>query len=129
MRRVFSLLILPLLIAPALAQESGGEPAARKPRISWQERFTAANLAHDGHLTLEEAKGGYRTVARHFGEIDVDGKGYVTENDIRAWRALRKAGQAHPSAPEDKLRPRAAYQVRFPDGARPLARTSFVQGE
>ncbi len=114
MRRILPLLILPLLIGPALAEE----PAATNShpaRMTWEQHFTQADLAHDGHLTLEEAKGGFPLVAKHFDDIDVDHKGYVTTNDIRAWRVMRKAARrlAHP--PEDKLKPQHVYQRRPPD--------------
>ncbi len=94
-------------------------PSAHNSRLTWQEHFAQANLAHDGHLTLEEAKAGYPTIARKFHVIDIDGKGYVTENDIRAWRALAKT--AHPKAQEadDTLRPRHAFQLSYP-GPQPL---------
>ena len=92
MRRILPLLIIPLLIGPALAEEpakTDGHPA----RMTWEQHFTQADLAHDGHLTLEEAKGGFPLVAKHFDDIDVDHKGYVTTNDIRAWRVMRKAAR------------------------------------
>jgi hypothetical protein len=54
-------------------------------------------------------------VAKHFEDIDVEHKGYVTENDIRAWEVMRKAGRRLMKAPEDKLRPRSAVQRTFPD--------------
>jgi hypothetical protein len=63
-------------------------------RATWEQHFTQADLAHDGHLTLEEAKGGFPLVAKHFDDIDVDHEGYVTTNDIRAWRVMRKAARA-----------------------------------
>jgi hypothetical protein len=65
--------------------------AGHAPRLTWEQHFTQANLAHDGHLTLPEAKGGYPLVAKHFDDIDTDHKGYVTENDIRAWQTMRQA--------------------------------------
>jgi hypothetical protein len=114
MRRVLTLLILPLLIGPALAEEPA-KTDCHPARMTWEQHFTQADLAHDGHLTLEEAKGGFPLVAKHFDDIDVDHKGYVTTNDIRAWRVMRKAARrlAHP--PEDKLKPQHAYQRRPPD--------------
>jgi hypothetical protein len=114
MRRFLPLLILPLLIGPALAEE----PAATNShpaRMTWEQHFTQADLAHDGHLTLEEAKGGFPLVAKHFDDIDVDHKGYVTTNDIRAWRVMRKAARRLTHPPEDKLKPQHAYQRRPPD--------------
>jgi hypothetical protein len=113
MRRILSLLILPLLIGSALAEEPA-KTDCRPARLTWEQRFTQANVAHDGHLTLEEAKGGYPLIAKHFDDIDVDHKGYVTTNDIRAWRVMRKAAHRLTHPPEDKLKPRPAYQ-RQPD--------------
>ncbi|WP_428488389.1 hypothetical protein [Rhodopila sp.] len=97
---------------PAFADDTPAQdkPAAHHARMTWEERFTQANLAHDGHLTLEEAKHGYHAIARHFGDVDVDGKGYVTENDIRAWHASQKTAREHLKAAEDPLRPRNAFQ-------------------
>ena len=50
-----------------------------------QQRFEQANVTHDGHLTLDQAKTGYKSIARHFDAIDRDKKGYITEDDIRAY--------------------------------------------
>jgi hypothetical protein len=117
MRRILSLLLLPLLILPALAQEppNAEAPAAHPTRQTWEQRFATANLAHDGHLTQTEANGGYAAVAKHFDEIDVDHKGYVTENDIRAWRVLQKAARQRSHAPSDRLKPQHAFQLRLQD--------------
>jgi hypothetical protein len=100
-RRSLRLMILPVLALSAwsvstLAAEVA-DPSAppRLPphhvRQTWQQRFTAANVAHDGHLTLAEARTGYGLVAKHFSDIDADHKGYVTQNDVRAWHIMRKA--------------------------------------
>jgi hypothetical protein len=145
MRRFLRLLILPILIVPAVAQEPP-KPAAPPPtaampapkpaapahpqaRQTWEERFTQANVAHDGHLTPEEAKTGYTLIAKHFNDIDVDHKGYVTENDIRAWRIMRKAAHRLTRPPEDRLKPQHAYQWHLvdPHPAAP-ARTAALGG-
>lgn len=85
--------------------------AARHSRQTWEQHFVQANAAHDGHLTPEEARDGFPLVARHFEDIDADHKGYVTQNDLRAWRIMKKAAHrlAHP--PDDKLKPRNATQL------------------
>jgi hypothetical protein len=114
MRRILPFLILPLLIGPALAEEPA-KTDCHPARMTWEQRFTQADLAHDGHLTLEEAKSGFPLVAKHFDDIDVDHKGYVTTNDIRAWRVMRKAARRLTHPPEDKLKPQHAYQRRPPD--------------
>jgi len=132
MRLLPMLLALPLFALQAHAQTaptqpptpaagavatSTPEPTATAPvtaahhRMTWKQRFTQANLAHDGHLTLQEAEGGYTSVARHFKEIDADKKGYVTEEDILNWHKLQRA-MRHPngSRADQGLRPRPAMQ-------------------
>jgi hypothetical protein len=53
----------------------------------WQAKFDAANTTHDGHLTLAQAKAASLTpVETNFTAIDTKKRGYVTFNDIMAWR-------------------------------------------
>jgi hypothetical protein len=112
MRRLLSLCLLPVLglLAFSLPAVAADPPKtdtapAHPARQTWEQRFLAANLAHDGHLTLEEAKGGYPDVAKHFEDIDADHKGYVTENDIRTWRAMRKAARRAAKPATDQVHP------------------------
>ena len=49
-----------------------------------EERFAAADKNADGKLTLEEAKAGMPRIASSFSKIDVDNKGYVTLDQIKA---------------------------------------------
>jgi hypothetical protein len=123
MHRFLSLLFfLPVLSMPDLSKpvwaadvaDSGPAPA-HHVRLSWEQRFSQANVAHDGHLTLEEAKGGYALVAQHFEDIDADHKGYVTQNDVRAWQVMRRTAHRLTKLPEDQLRPRPAFQSGCPD--------------
>ena len=121
MRPYVSLLLLPLLgssflrpTAFAADDPKACATPAHPARQTWEQHFTGANLAQDGHLTLEEAKSGYTELAKHFDDIDVDHKGYVTKNDIRAWRVMRKAAHRLGKPPEDKLRSRAAVQRIVP---------------
>jgi hypothetical protein len=102
-------------VLPAAAQDQPKDehPAAQHARLTWEEHFTQANKAQDGHLTLDEAKAGYPTISRNFRAIDVDGKGFVTENDIRAWKALRKAARAQPREAADPLRPRQCLPTQI----------------
>lgn len=100
---------------PATAQAASSAPAPAPQqhahRVGWKQRFAEANTTHDGHLTLQQAEAGYRTVARHFAQIDVDKKGYVTVEDIDTWHKLQHALR-HPtkSQGDDSLLPRPAIQ-------------------
>jgi Ca2+-binding EF-hand superfamily protein len=49
-----------------------------------EERFAAADKNADGKLTLEEAKAGMPRVASGFSKIDVEKRGYVTLDQIKA---------------------------------------------
>jgi hypothetical protein len=116
MRRLLSFLIIPALALPALADEPPkAEATAHHVRETWQQHFARANAAHDGHLTAQEAKGGFAPAAKHFDDIDVDHKGYITENDVRAWRVMRKAARRLAKPQEDNHRPRAAFQRTHPE--------------
>jgi hypothetical protein len=132
MRLLPVLLALPLLALQAHAQTApplqaappagipapaSSAPNALTPttpehhRMTWQQRFAQANIAHDGHLTLQEANGGYPTMARHFKEIDADKKGYVTEEDVTNWHKLQRAmHHSNQGRTGDALRPRPAFQ-------------------
>ncbi len=111
MRWLFAFLVL-----------TGVAVAKEAPKPAWEARFAQANTAGDGRLTLAEAQAGYKTIARHFREIDVEGKGFVTANDVRAWHATQGAARAKKTE-DDPLRPRRAFQTVAP-GPRPLAKTS-----
>ena len=110
MRFTISLIALSLVAFQAQAQTStppataGQAPAASTPapaettapaapgrhgrtRMTMQQRFDQANTTHDGHLTLDQAKAGMPMVAKHFDAIDKDKKGYVTMDDVSAYRA------------------------------------------
>ncbi|MBV9757204.1 MAG: hypothetical protein JO047_09135 [Alphaproteobacteria bacterium] len=84
----------------------GGPPEGPMPQYAPERphglraRFEAANVTHDGRLTPEQAMmGGMRGVARHFAEIDRDNRGYVTIQEIRAWRRARRHRNMMPAAP------------------------------
>jgi hypothetical protein len=111
-----AIVLLCYMDLPALAQDTskGDHPPAHHTRLTIEEHFAQANLAHDGHLTLDEAKAGYPTVARHFQEIDVAAKGYVTENDLRAWHALQKAARRPRKEAANTMRPRNAFHLTYP---------------
>jgi hypothetical protein len=114
------LLLCSLVTSPALAQVAGealeGPPPAGAPqpqpftqseppmqgqqhgRVNrFIERFQAANTTGDGRLTLAQAQTGHMPmVVRNFDAIDTQHKGYVTLEDIRAYRqqmrAMREGG-------------------------------------
>ncbi len=76
--------VIPVMLhAPAASAASA--TATPHAHLTMAERFANANTTHDGHLTLEQAKAGDPTVARHFDAIDKDKKGYVTQADIRGY--------------------------------------------
>jgi hypothetical protein len=98
MRTRFALLALPLLAFSAQAQTTNTEPAHK--RQTMEQHFEQANVTHDGHLTEEQAQTGYKSVAKHFAAIDKDKKGYVNEDDIRAFHKTQhtlhgKSAAAH----------------------------------
>lgn len=87
----------PATVAPAAPAPSGtaAAPATRtRTRRTMAERFDAANTTHDGHLTLAQAKAGRMVaVSRDFAQIDKQHRGYVTMDDIKAFRAERRAAR------------------------------------
>jgi hypothetical protein len=94
------------------ASDAAGAKTAKHHRMTWKERFAQANVTHDGHLTLEQAKSGHDAlVARHFTEIDADKKGYVTEDDIANWHKMQRATRhSRATRTEEGLQPRHAFQ-------------------
>ena len=98
--------LLPLLAAAMLSLTANAQAAASKsthPHATMQQRFEQANVTHDGHLTLDQAKTGYKSIVRHFDAIDQDKKGYITEDDIRAYyktqHTLHHQAATSPHAP------------------------------
>jgi hypothetical protein len=89
MRILFTLLALPLVVMPAYAATTPNSGATHT-RTTMEQRFAKANDTHDGHLTEEQAKAGYHSIARHFAAIDKDKKGYITLDDIRAYNKLQR---------------------------------------
>ncbi len=98
--------VAPVPTAPAAAA-SPATPAEVSPakrvklgpkhiRKTLPQRFDAANVTHDGHLTKEQATTAkWRYVVSHFGAMDSGSKGYVTVAEIHDFaskaRAARKA--------------------------------------
>ncbi len=73
----------PIAVAAASTAKSHTTP-------TMEQRFASANTARDGHLTRDEAKAGYPPIASHFDAIDRDKKGYVTQDDIRAYFRIQR---------------------------------------
>jgi hypothetical protein len=123
MRLLHALLLLSLCGVPALAQSVVPPVATHPGRRSAAEHFADANTTHDGRLTLEQATTGYKSVAKSFNQIDVAHHGYITMDDIKAWRAAKKAARvaakhAAADAADGVLRPGQTTQNWM--GARPL---------
>jgi len=90
--------------AVALAQTSAAPAApseAQDVRTKISERFTAADVDHNGKLTREEAAAKMPRVARNFDQIDKTHKGFVTLDDVQTFAreraAAKKAGKATPA--------------------------------
>lgn len=99
----------PMAPAAAAAPEGSATAPTRMPRAgsstsleregtghggrkTAQQRFEDANTTHDGHLTEAQAQAAHmRGVATHFAEIDSHHRGYITFDEIRSWRAERRA--------------------------------------
>ena len=68
--------------------------ASHSGRKTAEQRFEEANTTHDGHLTEAQAQAAHmRGIAPHFAEIDKSRRGYVTLDEIRSWRAERRAAR------------------------------------
>ena len=81
--------------APAVAAPVVVPPAAktvvRSKRLSFEQRFDAANTSKDGKLSLAQAKAGkLRSVVRYFAAIDTGRKGFITKEDVAAFRKTEK---------------------------------------
>ena len=87
---MFNKRLLSVAFAFALVASSGVsaaqtiDPATQAKLAELETRFKAADKNADGKLTLQEAKDGMPRVADAFGHIDIDKKGYVTLEQIRA---------------------------------------------
>lgn len=87
------------VLALAAALVASGSALAASSHKTLHQRFVEANTTHDGHLTLDQAKTGMKSVAKKWDVIDKDHKGYVTEDDIHAYY---KARRHHPAAETQK---------------------------
>ena len=89
MRILLPLIAAAMLALPAYAQTTTAAPAHKRQTTA--QHFEKANVTHDGHLTLEQAQNGYKSIAGHFTAIDQDKKGYVTLDDINAYNKAQRA--------------------------------------
>jgi hypothetical protein len=106
-------------MAPPGAVGGMAPPGAVGPngQLRGEARFEAANVAHDGRLTLAQAEAAHWMVIVHnFSRIDRDQKGYVTWQDIRefqremhAERMQQQAGQLPGGAPPGAGGPPPGY--------------------
>ena len=82
---------------PAAGQTTAppAQPTQTAPAHHFLDRFNAANTTHDGRLTLAQAEAaGMPRLVQHFSEIDAQHHGYITLQDIRAWRQQLRASRA-----------------------------------
>ena len=93
MRLLHAILLLPLFAAPALAETVPPPAAEHQGRRSAEQHFADANTTHDGRLTLDQATAGYKSVAKSFARIDINHRGYITMDDLKAWKAAKKAAR------------------------------------
>jgi hypothetical protein len=109
---MLSKLVVPLLasLTVSLAAEtvwaqspspSDVSPTTAPAHAKFRDKFEAANTTHDGRLTLEQARSGRMPmVVKNFAAIDADHKGYITLEDIRAFRKARHSPDgSQPPAP------------------------------
>jgi hypothetical protein len=89
LRLYHALLLIPLLTGPVLAQTA----AEHHGRRTADQHFADANATHDGHLTLDQATAGYKSLVKPFTQIDVNHHGYITMDDVNAWKAAKKAAR------------------------------------
>jgi hypothetical protein len=93
MRLLHAVLLVPIFCCGPVLAETASPAAQHHGRRSAEEHFNDANTTHDGHLTLAQAEAGYKSIGKAFGEIDVKHRGYVTLEDIKAWKAAKKAAR------------------------------------
>ena len=122
MRLLQVLVLIPLFSTPVLAETAPPPAAEHHGRRTADEHFTEANITHDGRLTMDQAKAGYKSIARSFDQIDIKHRGYITMDEIKAWKAAKKAARQaakHAAQAEDPGLPRPSPAVQR--GAAPWA--------
>lgn len=108
-RMAIRLVLVSGLVLPNIALAQAAGPAVAQParpqattlaqvdkaKARLKKRFDAANITHDGHLTLDQARAAnWKPVVNGFAKIDIDGKGYITLDELAAARARQQAQRA-----------------------------------
>ena len=83
-RIISSALALALVALSSVGTAQTIDPSMQAKLTELETRFKAADKNADGKLTLQEAKDGMPRIADAFGHIDIEKKGYVTLDQIRA---------------------------------------------
>jgi len=116
-------LVLAGLLAAAPAAAQTGSPAPLQPPTSqdvsqrahrFVDRFNAANTSHDGRLTLPQAQvANMPWVARNFAAIDTQQKGYITMQDVLAYRQQMRASRRDASPSQNVSHQAHRFLDRF----------------
>jgi len=83
-RIISSALAVALVALSSVGAAQTIDPSMQAKLTELETRFKAADKNADGKLTLQEAKDGMPRIADAFGHIDIEKKGYVTLDQIRA---------------------------------------------
>ena len=83
-RMMTGVLALALVSGAGVTAAQTVDAATQEKLVEVETRFKAADKNADGKLTLEEAKAGMPRVADAFSHIDIEKKGYVTLDQIKA---------------------------------------------
>lgn len=83
-RIISSALALALVVLSSVGAAQTIDPSLQAKLTELETRFKAADKNADGKLTLQEAKDGMPRIADAFSHIDIEKKGYVTLDQIRA---------------------------------------------
>jgi Ca2+-binding EF-hand superfamily protein len=83
-RMMSGVLALALVSIVSVTAAQTIDAATQEKLVELETRFKAADKNADGKLTLQEAKDGMPRIADAFGHIDVEKKGYVTLDQIKA---------------------------------------------
>ena len=83
-RIISSALAVALVALSSVGAAQTIDPSMQAKLTELETRFKAADKNADGKLTLQEAKDGMPRIADAFSHIDIEKKGYVTLDQIRA---------------------------------------------